>query len=185
MAVLSEFSTNKLKSFASLRGGFATSESFQVSFTAKILPLSKIGIKPEITYLCENVALPTKSISGADKLIYGLNYQMPYRHTYPEIAMTFYCTKNMDEKKAFDKWQNLIINPKTGDLSYYDDYTCDITIKKFHRDAIDFSSTPVYTIKLEKAWPSIVAEVQLTHSAGSEITRLPVTFQYKKWRQVI
>ena len=54
MAVLSEFSTNKLKSFASLRGGFATSESFQVSFTAKILPLSKIGIKPEITYLCEN-----------------------------------------------------------------------------------------------------------------------------------
>ena len=40
-------------------------------------------------------------------------------------------------------------------------------------------------IKLEKAWPSIVAEVQLTHSAGNEITRLPVTFQYKRWRILV
>ena len=70
-------------------------------------------------------------------------------------------------------------------MKFYEDYVCDITISKFAKDAIDFNATPVYKIILEKAWPSIVAEVQLTHSAGSEITRLPVTFQYKKWRQVI
>ena len=179
MATVSEFSPEKIRSIVASRGGFTTSEKFQVIFTA-IWNLSSIGISEDLSYLCENVALPTKSISGVDKLIYGVNYQMPYRQAYPEIAMTFYCTKHMAEKKAFDRWQNAIINPDTGDLSFHDDYTCDITINKFHKDATDFTK-PVYSIKLEKAWPSIVAEIQLTHSAGNELTRLPVTFQYKKW----
>ena len=174
-----QFSPNTLRSTVSRRGGFATSEKFQVIFQNPPVTLT------DLTYLCENVALPTKSISGVDKLIYGVNYQMPYRQAFPEIAMTFYCTKDMIEKKTFDLWQELIVNPTTGDLKFYEDYVCDITISKFAKDAIDFNATPVYKIILEKAWPSIVAEVQLTHSAGNEITRLPVTFQYKKWRQVI
>ena len=31
-------------------------------------------------------------------------------------------------------------------------------------------------------WPSIVAEVQLSHGGGNEIARLPVTMQYKMWK---
>ena len=172
------FSPNKLKSIVALRGGFATSERFQVSFDNP--PRGLLGFI-DLTYLCENVALPTKSISGVGKMIYGLDYQIPYRQAFSEISMTFYCTKGMDEKRLFDRWQNKIVDPHTGDLSYYDDYTCDITIKKFHKDAVDFTSTPVYVIKLENAWPSIVAEIQLSHAQGNEVTRLPVTFQYKKW----
>ena len=34
-------------------------------------------------------------------------------------------------------------------------------------------------------WPSIVAEVQLTHGGGNEIARLPVTMQYKMWKSGI
>tara|TARA_Y100000310_G_scaffold194735_1_gene194739 strand:+ start:206 stop:745 length:540 start_codon:yes stop_codon:yes gene_type:complete len=173
-----QFSPNTLRSTVNRRGGFATSEKFQVFFQNPPVTLT------DLTYLCENVALPTKSISGVDKLIYGVNYQMPYRQAFPEIAMTFYCTKYMEEKQAFDRWQNTIINPTNGDLSFYEDYTCNITIHKFHKDAIDFTS-PVYSIILEKAWPSIVAEIQLSHSQGNEITRLPVTFQYKKWVKTI
>ena len=175
---IEHFSPTKLKSIVAARGGFTTSERFQVFFENP--PQGLTGFT-DITYLCENVALPTKSISGTDKLIYGINYQMPYRQAFSEISMTFYCTKNMDEKKMFDDWQNKIVDPHTGDLSYYDEYTCDITVKKFHKDAADFTSTPVYVIKLENAWPSIVAEIQLSHAQGNEVTRLPVTFQYKKW----
>lgn len=173
-----QFSPNTLRSTVSRRGGFATSEKFQIIFQNPPVTLT------DLTYLCENVALPTKSISGVDKLIYGVNYQMPYRQAFPEIAMTFYCTKYMAEKQAFDRWQNTIIDTTTGDLSFYEDYTCNIIIHKFHKDAVDFNN-PVYSIILEKAWPSIVAEIQLSHSQGNEITRLPVTFQYKKWKRWI
>ena len=181
----SPFSQTKLREIIKKRGGFTTSERFQVIFTpGTSAKLSGLGLaNQELSYLVENVALPTKSISGVGKMIYGLEYQMPYRQSYPEVAMTFYCTKNMAEKKTFDQWQNYIINPHTGDLSFHDDYTCDIRINKFHKDATNFNS-PVYSIILQKAWPSIVAEVQLTHTAGNELTRLPVTFQYKKWRTI-
>jgi len=178
-----DFSPEKIRSVVNRRGGFSTSDRFQISFEGGGDFLStRFGKDADLAYLCENVALPTKSIAGVGKMIYGLEYQMPYRQSYPEVAMTFYCTRDMSEKIAFDEWQNLIVNPHTGDLSFHDDYTCNIKISKYAKDATDFSSTPVYSILLEKAWPSIVAEVQLTHSAGNEITRLPVTFQYKKWR---
>ena len=191
MAALSDFSQEKIRSVVSRRGGFSTSEKFHIIFTAsenisgstnEVLTL--LGNDADLSYLCENVALPTKSISGVDKLIYGVNYQMPYRQAFPEIAMTFYCTKYMAEKQAFDRWQNTIIDTTTGDLSFYEDYTCNIIIHKFNKDAVDFNN-PVYSIILEKAWPSIVAEIQLSHSQGNEITRLPVTFQYKKWKRWI
>ena len=157
MAEISEFSPTKIRNIVARRGGFSTSEKFEIGFTASrgasasqdIATL--MGEDHDLRYLCENVALPTKSIMGVDKMIYGLNYQMPYRHTFPEVAMTFYCTKNMREKKIFDKWQEMIVNPNTGDLSFYEDYTCDITVKKFHKDAIDFSS-PVYAFKLYKPY---------------------------------
>ena len=42
-------------------------------------------------------------------------------------------------------------------------------------------SAGVYRVELLNAWPSIVAEVQYGHSQGSEIAKLPVTFQYEKW----
>ena len=42
----------------------------------------------------------------------------------------------------------------------------------------------MYEIKIDRAWPSIVSEVQLNHAGGGEPVRLPVTFQYKKWRHV-
>ena len=183
MAEVSDFSPDKIRSVVNRRGGFSTSEKFHILFTGggSDFLRTQFGKDPDLAYLCENVALPTKSIMGADKIIYGLNYQMPYRHSYPEVAMTFYCTKNMPEKIAFDEWQTYIINPINGDIGFHANYTCDIEISKYSKDATNFSDIPVYKIKIEKAWPSIVAEVQLTHSAGNEITRLPVTFQYKKW----
>ena len=183
MAEVSDFSPDTIRSVVNRRGGFSTSEKFHILFTGGGSDFLKtqFGKNPDLSYLCENVALPTKSIMGADKIIYGLNYQMPYRHSYPEVAMTFYCTKHMPEKIAFDDWQTYIINPVSGDIGFHANYTCDIEISKYSKDATNFSDIPVYKIKIEKAWPSIVAEVQLTHSAGNEITRLPVTFQYKKW----
>ena len=186
MPTLSDFSPEKIRSIVNKNGGFSTSERFQIKFTGggSDFLTTQFGKNADLAYLCENVALPTKSIMGADKLIYGLNYQMPYRHSYPEVSMTFYCTKNMPEKFAFDEWQTYIINPKSGDIGFHANYTCDIEIRKYSRDASEFSDPPVYAIKIEKAWPSIVAEVQLTHSAGNEITRLPVTFQYKKWTMI-
>ena len=175
---MSGFDVEKLRSVLNSVGGFATTEKYSVEFTGLI------GMSPNVnsrlTYLCENLAIPTKSISGADKFIYGTNYQMPYRQTFAESSMSFYCTSKMEEKKFFDEWQAKIIDPVTGDMKFHENYTCTITIKQYKRNQ-ETTTDGVYHIELYKAWPSIVAEIQYGHSQGNEIAKIPVTFQYEKW----
>ena len=183
MAQLGDFSPTKLKSVVSNRGGFATTEKYGVFFRDMPLGLNNSADLRDLSLMIEAVPLPTKSISGQDKFIYGTNYQMPYRQAFTEIAMTFYCTNSMTEKTFFDRWLNRIIDPITGDLKFYDNYTCNILIQKFDKTAASYNSRAVYEIELHKVWPSIVAEIQLSHAGGSEIAKLPVTFQYKKWTE--
>ena len=183
MAVTTACSPDKIRQVVNAQGGFATTEKFSVMFTGRGVQGLDTGTLNNLMFLTENVAIPTKSIAASDKLIYGLNYQMPYRKTFAEVAMNFYCTNNMDEKKFFDQWQRKIVDPLTGDLKFHENYVCDVQIIKYTRDATDqFPGDSAYSITLLDAWPSIVAEIQLSHGSGSEVARLPVTFQYRKWR---
>ena len=176
------FSTNKLRAQVALRGGFAYSNKYLVTFTR--VPDGLISSSARtLQYLCENTSLPTRSIQAQDKIIYGTSYQMPYKHAYGEISMTFYLTEDMQSKAFFDTWLNLIVDPDTGDIGYYDKYCGTVRIGMYGRDVEDpNSATPVYEVELENIWPSFVAEVAMTHASGGEIAKLPVTFQYKRWK---
>jgi len=179
------FDTNSLKSQVANRGGFAFTGKYLVSF---LNTPTRLGYVPSklLSMTCENTSLPTRSIQASEKLIYGTSYQMPYKHAYGEISMTFYLTKDMSAKKMFDRWLNLIVDPVSGDLGYYENYTCDINVAMFGKNIGnpgESSATADYAVKLIRAWPSIVAEVALTHSGGADIAKLPVTFQYKKWEE--
>ena len=96
--------------------------------------------------------------------------------------MTFLLTSDMSQKIFFDNWQAEVINPETGNMGFYEDYSCRMTIRKFDRTAFGFGDAADYEITLFNVWPSIVAEVQLSHGGGNEIARLPVTMQYKMWK---
>ena len=177
------FRPDTLRSLINNRGGFATTEKFEVIF--RNMPAGMdASVTRSLQFLCENVALPTKSISATEKFIHGVAYQMPYRQAFQELSMTFLLTQDMSQKKFFDAWQSNIIDPSTGNIKFYNDYACKILIRKHSRGSLDFSTSGPdvpYEITLENAWPSIVAEVQLSHGGGNEIARLPVTMQYKRW----
>ena len=88
------FDIQKLRDITAPRGGLATAEKYQVSFFNLPSGLD-ISITNTLTFYCETVALPTKSISASDKMIYGTSYQMPYRHAFQELSMSFYLTDDM------------------------------------------------------------------------------------------
>ena len=109
------FDIQKLRDIIGPRGGLATAEKYQVSFFNLPSGLD-ISITNTLTFYCDSVALPTKSISASDKMIYGTSYQMPYRQTIQELSMSFNLTDDMEQKKFFDNWQALIVDPTTGNL---------------------------------------------------------------------
>ena len=100
----SPFSPDKLRAEINPEGGFATNERFEVIIAGGIInsidPDSKTSRR--LQFLCENVAIPTKSIAASDKFIYGTSYQMPYRQTFAELSMSFLVTDSMKEKTFFD-----------------------------------------------------------------------------------
>ena len=178
------FSPNRLKAELTSLGGVAYNDKYMVTIGQPAGFMLNPIANRRLSILCENVTLPTKSLATFEKSIYGPVKAMPYRMTFTEASMSFIMRDGMKEKKYFDAWQNKIVDQKTGNLGFFDDYVCDIIIQKFSRAAIDTSETPTYAVTLIDAWPSIVSEVQLSHSGGTEAMKLPVTFQFKKWKAV-
>ena len=180
---MSTFSPNKIRSILNAQGGIAYNDKYLVTLGPPAgfgLPGGGI-MRRQLSFLCDTATLPTKSLATFEKSIYGPVKAMPYRMTFTEASMSFIMTDGMNEKKYFDAWQNKIVDEKSGNLGFFDDYVCDINIKKFGRDAGSIGNTPTYEVTLFDAWPSIVSEIQLSHSGGTEAMKLPVTFQFKKW----
>ena len=91
--------------------------------------------------------------------------------------MEFLCTRNMGEKKFFDAWLNYVFDSNTYDVAYYDNYTTDIDIYHFDRSVSTASdlSKSTYHIKLIEAYPTLVGEISMIHTA-TEILKIPLTF---------
>ena len=180
------FSPEKIKNLLHHHGGIAYNDKYMVTLNKPPLGGTDLPggdeMRRQLSLLCDTATLPTKSLATFEKSIYGPVKAMPYRMTFTEASMSFIMTDGMAEKHYFDAWQNMIVDQTSGNLGFFDDYICDINIKKFGRTASNFTDTPTYEVTLFQAWPSIVAEVQLSHSGGTEAMKLPVTFQFKKWK---
>ena len=184
---MSTFSPIKIKAVLDAQGGIAYNDKYLVTLGPPAgfgLPGGGI-MRRQLSFLCDTATLPTKSLATFEKTIYGPVKAMPYRMTFTEASMSFILTDSMREKDYFDAWQNKIIDQKTGNVGFFDDYKTDITIKKFGRTVVTEDDAPTYEVKLFEAWPSIVSEVQLSHSGGTEAMKLPVTFQFKKWESSV
>lgn len=177
------FSPDTIKSTLLNSGGIAFNDKYLVTLNkppAFELPGGQ-HMRQRLSLLCDTATLPTKSLATYEKQIYGPVKAMPYRMTFTEASVSFIMTDSMEEKKYFDTWQNKIIDQNTGNVGFFNDYVCDINIKKFGRNAKTTEDSPTYEVILIDAWPSIVSEIQLSHSGGTESMKLPVTFQFKKW----
>ena len=177
---MATFDTISLRSAINKHGGIARGNKY----TVMISKPKKLAIIPEdLQLMCEPVSLPTRSAATNELSLYGPVQSFPYRFTFTEASLQFYVTEDFAIKKIFDAWQEIIIDPVSGDLGYFDDYKCNIAIKKYSSGDDNTSSWPDYSVKLIDAWPSIIGEIALGHSLGGDVLRLPVTFQFRKWEE--
>jgi len=162
-------------------GEFAKGNRYNVTFANLPSGLST-AVNENLQYLCESVSLPTKGIASNAQDIYGPPREIPYRETFTEAALSFIVDDKFTVKRFFDKWQENIINPETGNVNYWNNFVATINITRLSNDATDFeTATDKYKIELREAYPSAVGEIALGHTQGGEILRLSVTFKYRKW----
>ena len=173
------FSVEKIRAAA---GGFAKGNRYNVTIIPPDFLPRNITVPEKLQYLCESVSLPTKGIASNAHDVYGPPREIPYRETFTEAALSFILDDAFTVKKFFDKWQENIINPETGNVNYWNNFVGTINITRLSNDATSFAdATDKYKIELREAYPSAVGEIALGHTQGGEILRLSVTFKYRKW----
>jgi hypothetical protein len=147
---------------------------------------------------CERATIPAKSYLTTEvPFSYGPTRRMPYNVLFNEISLTFRVSRNFEEKKFFDDWQNAIMDPFTHELNYWDEYTTEVEIIQeddgkpffglFEGDlATEISRTfgsgnDVYALKLNEAYPVNVTDLNLDHEEQSTYHKLTVNFAFRKW----
>ena len=186
------FSVEAFRSKLEEGGGPAFGDRYHVAFTAPsgvaaeassyLTTETTSKVTSRLSWLCDTINIPSRSLTTTEFRTYGLPVKRPYGSVYTESQMEFLCTRNMGEKKFFDAWLNYIFDNNSYDIAYYKNYTTDIDIYHFDRTAKDANdlSKSTYHIKLIEAYPTLVGEISMNHTA-TEILKIPITFTYKKY----
>ena len=194
---------DNLKATISKKGGVAFANRFQVFFqppgavTLKNLlnsdPKSLVGdlaknaisggspknIIPDprdISILCESVNLPGRQISTVDYQADRQTIKIPYGIINEDVTMSFILTNDYYMKQLFDKWMSGIFDVEKYRVGYKKDFVTDVVIQQLNKNNV-----PVYSVRLEDAFPVTMQSIQLDSNSENTIQKLNVTLSYENY----
>jgi hypothetical protein len=95
--------------------------------------------------------------------------------TYNEIDLTFYVDGNLNVKRYFDNWLNIINDNQNNDFKYKNEYVVDIGIEQY-----DLADKMIYKVSCKEAYPVSMNQMDLDWNSES-FHNLTVTFAYRYW----
>ena len=161
-----------------------------------------------VSLLCDTIKMPGHDLqSSTVKYGTAVETEMVTGHGYAgTIEATFYLDQDLDVKSFFDTWQESAVDTETNTVSYYKkdnpspgeskfNYVGTMQIyqlgsksqlvvsssnKKLHSEA-----ERVYGIHVEEVYPVTIGGVEYAYATVDELAKLTVSFQYRKWKEII
>lgn len=169
-----------MASIEQLRTKFAKTElsrpsRFQVEFAPPRGLTTYRNAIGDLSFKCEAAQLPSRTVMTTDQRIYGFVEKFPDGTSYEDISFTFIVSDNMSEKKLFDNWLSLVQPTDTYNLKFKADYQTDISVVQY-----DQAGKETYRVKLEKAYPIAINQLELDWGADG-YHKLLVVFAYSRW----
>lgn len=129
-----------------------------------------------VSILCQSVSLPGQQLATTDLSVYGPPIKMPYGLVNQDLVLTFLCTNSMAQRKVFEKWRRIIVDPTTNYVNYYDTFVGEVIVQKLSPMGV-----ATYTCLFEEAFPVSILEQELG-SGNNDWLRLTVVMSYRRWR---
>ena len=189
-------SIDDMKPLISKKGGLAKTNRFQVIFTPPSVSL--LNLNPEvlvgslvsgsfkvknlindprdISLLCVSAQLPGRQITTADYIAEKQAVPQVQSIIDEDVTLKFMLTNDYYMKIMFDNWVNSIVDLDKYRVGYKKDFAVDVVIQQLNDKNI-----PVYGVRLENAFPTTVAAIELDNSSENSIQELSVTFSYDKY----
>lgn len=171
---------SNIDEFKSVMNTIARPNRFNVVFTLpEALPARFVTTNTSTLALrLQSVNFPGKNITTTeDTNTYGPSYEVATGLSYADsISMTFIMTNTHEEKEVFNEWQDIIVDPVTYDLEYYNRYVTD-----FDCFQLDEKDRKTAGIRLKEVFPKTVNPLEYSQGANNDILRLTVEFAFREW----
>lgn len=132
-----------------------------------------------VSMMAENCQLPQTRLLTSQQRIFGPATQHPQSAEYggDNMSVQFYLDNQMRVKKFFDAWIDGIVDRARNTVYYQDNYLSQgMTISQ-----LDEYDRVTYSVKFTDLFPIAVNPVQLDHNQSNAVSRLNVTFAYRRW----
>ena len=134
-------------------------------------------IDPLLSLMCESITFPGTNVrSVPDTLRYGPAREQGQGMTYGPFTATFICSPDLREKVFFETWQQAIVNHKTWEVNFYDEYRG--TVKIFQ---LDDENNDTYSVIVREAYPKTISPQDLSWSSNDSYQTVQVEFTYRFW----
>ena len=176
-------STFSLENFRAevLNRGLAKANRFEVIIVQPKCVASAGDIRI-VSMLAENCQLPTTRIITAQQRIFGPPTSHPQSAEYggDNMSVQFYLDREMTVKRFFDVWIDGVVDRTKNTAYYQDNYLSQgMTISQ-----LDEQDRVMYGVRFIDLFPIAVNPVQLDHNQANAVSRLNVTFAYRRWVDV-
>jgi len=184
MANLTRFSVDKLKSVISSP---ARSHLFRCFITpsglirnAESIFTEAFGVGASVdakSYLCKSASLPEMTVETGEVYYFTRAVKYPVRRRYSPLTLTFFNTTDYVLRKAFERWNdrliNSVFNVGTVPEKRSTDGTADIQIQHYSGE-----DTLLREYKFYNAYPSAVGPLTFSYENDTEIQTFDVTIEY-------
>ena len=130
----------------------------------------------DVSLLSESCTLPGRALTTIEKQKVKQAVKIPYSFVNEDVTFTFLLTGDYYMRKMFDNWSNLVFDTNKYEMRYPDAYTTDVRISQLNKDNI-----PVYTVKLEKAYPTSINAIMLDNTAENSIQKVTINMTYENF----
>ena len=110
-----------------------------------------------VSLFCQSASIPGATVAVKKQTLFGPTYVRPASINYGDtITLSFLCDKEMNVRRAFDKWIHTVINPSSFTVNYKDEYARTVTIYQ-----LDEQENYTYSVKLIDAFPVSVGALEI------------------------
>lgn len=150
-----------------------------ISLISSFVGGSSNDVTRGLNLMVEQTEMPGKNLTTSDIKYNGDFYRHAYAIVYGMLPFTFKVSRDMYEKNIIDEWMNLIVDPRTHEVQYMDDYVVDITINQ-----LDEQDNVVYSVLLKDAFPTTCNPLTNSNEEMNVVHKLMCMFSYRRWERI-
>lgn len=151
---------------------------FQFPDALKLPLLDDSFSSGNMSILCQAVGMPGIQVATTELPIYGPLMKMPYGLAYQDLTIQFICTNDLAQRRIFEEWRRLVVDPTTNYVNYYDRYVGNTWIWKINQ-----KGEYEYGVLVEEVYPVSIMEQELSYQ-NNDWLRLTVQLSYRRWRGI-